>query len=42
MIYTLTNIIMGFQFRIVVLPDKGFDADAITEELTRVIENYIF
>lgn len=42
MLYTLTNIILGFQFRIVVMPDDGFSKEMIIGELTDIVANYIF
>ncbi|NRB39459.1 MAG: TetR/AcrR family transcriptional regulator [Pseudomonadales bacterium] len=41
MMYTLTNIILGFQFRIVVMPNDGFSKDVIVDELTDIMANYI-
>jgi AcrR family transcriptional regulator len=41
MTYALTNIVIGFQFRIVALPDERFDATEITKEMTEIITRYL-
>ncbi|HQQ64488.1 MAG TPA: TetR/AcrR family transcriptional regulator [Pseudomonadales bacterium] len=40
--YTLANIILGFQFRTVVMPDEGLKREAVVEELSEIIANYLF
>lgn len=42
MIYTLTNLVLGFQFRIVVMPDEAIERDEIVEEITEVVSAYLF
>ena len=42
MLYTLTNIVLGFQFRIVVMPDDSPDKEAVIEELTDIVYQYVF
>ena len=42
MIYSLTNIIVGFQCRIALLPDEGFSRAAIVEELSAIVLATIF
>ncbi len=39
--YTLTNIVLGFQFRIVVMPEEKFEKQAVIEELTNIISAYL-
>jgi AcrR family transcriptional regulator len=41
-VYTLSNIIFGFQFRTVIMPDETLSRDAIVEELTEIITHYLF
>jgi len=41
-VYTLSNIILGFQFRTVILPDETLSREAIVEELTGIISRYLF
>jgi AcrR family transcriptional regulator len=40
--YTLSNIVLGFQFRTVILPDETLSRDAIVNELTEIISDYLF
>jgi AcrR family transcriptional regulator len=41
-VYTLSNIMLGFQFRTVVMPDDSLDRKKIVEELTALITGYLF
>lgn len=40
--YTLSNIILGFQFRTVIMPDESLKREAVVEELSEIIANYLF
>lgn len=40
--YTLSNIVLGFQFRTVILPDESMSREAIVDELTEIITLYLF
>jgi AcrR family transcriptional regulator len=42
MMYTLTNLVLGFQFRIVVMPEECFDREVIVDELTDMVRAYLF
>ena len=42
MIYSLTNIVLGFQFRIVLMPDERFSRDDIIDEITSIVSGYIY
>ena len=42
MLYTLTNIVLGFQFRIVLMPDNRFSQQVIVDQLFTIISGYIF
>lgn len=39
--YTLTNLLLGFQFRIVAMPDNRFSRDTIAEEIAEIIRGYL-
>lgn len=41
MIYSMTNIMLGFQFRIAFMNEESFSNEAITEELSQIFINYI-
>jgi AcrR family transcriptional regulator len=41
MLYSLTNIILGFQCRIALMPNNDFERDTIIDELTDIIRSYI-
>lgn len=40
MIYSLTNIIVSFQIRSVIAPEKDLDDEAIVDELTKIVSLY--
>lgn len=42
MIYAMTNVILGFQCRIVLMPSEDFDVEVIVRELTQIVSDYIF
>jgi len=42
MIYTLTNLVLGFQFRIVVMNDERFKRDDLVDELAGIVTHYLF
>ena len=42
MIYSLTNIILGFQFRIALIQDGNFQREQIVNELHAIISNYLY
>ena len=39
-LYSLTNIVLGFQLRIVFMADEGFSRKALVDELMRIIQPY--
>lgn len=41
MIYSLTNIVLGFQFRIALMPDEGFEREQIVEQLFDIVSGYL-
>ena len=41
-IYTLTNLVIGFQFRIVAMPDNRIAKDQMINDLVTVINQYLF
>lgn len=41
MVYSMTNIILGFQFRIALMNDNSFSQEAITDELGLILTSYI-
>ena len=41
LLFSLTNIILGFQFRIVLMNDESFDKETLTNELTDIIKSYM-
>lgn len=40
--YTLSNMVLGFQFRTVILPDESLSREIIVDELTDIISRYLF
>lgn len=41
-VYILINIILGFQFRTVLMPEEDLPNEAVVDELTEIIVNYLF
>jgi AcrR family transcriptional regulator len=41
LLYSITNIVLGFQFRLALLGDGQFSEDAITDELAEIISAYL-
>ncbi len=41
-LYTLTNLLLGFQMRIVLMPNESFDQETLVEEITGIIYDYLF
>ena len=42
LLYTLENLIFGFQLRLVMVPDEKINRDEIVEELTQLVFSYLF
>jgi len=42
MIYTVSNIFLGVLFRMVAMPDAGFDRELMVEELTGILNHYVY
>ena len=40
--YSLTNLLIGFQLRIALMPNNAFSRDTTTDEITEIIHNYLF
>lgn len=41
-LFFITNIVVGFQFRITMLPNDDFDRAEVIDELTKVLSAYIY
>lgn len=41
-VYTLSNIVLGFQFRTVIQPDETLSRQSIVDELTDIMTHYLF
>jgi len=40
--YSMSSIVLRFQFRTVILPDETLSRDVIVDELTEIISDYLF